>query len=484
MVKLKSIFKVLIPLTSLLVASQSQALLRLEPGSHFNPSHIDTALGRANLNFIYEGCDRNPDPRRVTLTADPSCTDEVSFRMGSNGNREAINTQVGEITVSYQDQTTTCEEKVTRRIHTNHNLRTEYAKFLEMGCTPDHLLIKDTSEEVNQIRKSMREKSLCQIPETVIEKPGFPTEIPHFKMKANDKGFMIGDTKYSYNHDHNVWCAVYVPRPDPNNPTGCRHHQDWPDQIPLLEKDKNSDRHFVRGTVSLLPGGKAQIRSINKSYPNREAVTRAQMNGEWVDNDKDKGRIDFQTWRKSNGLVRSIVRSYETDSPNSRHQRAINFFARNVFGIGITNSWCDTDHCFANVTQERLERHECTAPASVNLHNGGNGNLCHSCIGITPGHCAIERTEVDFIRGKLQQNRQFRIMDTGEYSLAELPTQGQPVNFTRALEAGLMTNYDRIVTNPKNPGCHSGYAPSFDNLFEQSDDGDGVRSVSNEDKTL
>lgn len=458
-----------------LIACPGHSILRLEVGSHFNPTHIDTALGRANLNFLYHGCDRNPNPNNLQFVPDSKCTKEVSYRMGSNGNRQAVTNMVGEITVSYKDATPSCEKKVTRRFHANDkiNFQNAYAQFLKMGCTPDHLLIKDTSAEVNQVRKSIRERTLCKIPPTVIEKPGFPTEIPHFKMTANDEGFQIGDTRYSYNHDHNVWCAVYLPKPDPKNPSGCRFQQDFPDQIPLLEQDIHSDRHFVRGTVSLLPGGKAQIRSINKSYPNREAVTRAQMNGELLSTDKDKGRIDFQTWRKSNGLVRSIVRSFEKDAENARHQRSINFFGRNVFGIGITNSWCGTDHCFAHVTQERLERHQCRQPSSVNLHNGGNGNLCHSCIGITPGHCAIERTEVDFIRSKLVQNDRFKITDRGEYKM------GQKV------EQGIMTNYDRIVAHPKNPGCHPGYAPSFDRLFNQpSDDTDGLRTVTNEDKTL
>ncbi len=452
--------------------------LRLEQGSYANQTHIDAALRRANLNFTYRGCDRVPDPSRVRLTPDPNCTSQSPQTTGTDNGRTGVASLEGIVTATYEDQTECAEnEKVTRRLHTNHSLREIYNHFEQAGCRPTHIVIRDSDPEfLSSVRQSTQDPSLCRLPETRIRKPGFPTDqYDFFNLTANDQGFKIGGhTEYKYNHDTGSWCVRYIP----NNTGGCRQPQDWPGPIPLLHCTDTSENscsrgqgtYHVRGTISLQPDGRAQIRAMNRSFPNYNAVFEAQRNGELTNTDTSAGRIDFQTWRKSNGLVRTIVRSYDQDTPGANHQRAINFFPRNVFGIGVTSSWCPSEHCFADVTQERLRSSRCNQNPSVNLHNGGSGNLCHSCIGILPGHCAIERQEVDYLRSKLRQNSQFTILDTGEYRM------GQNV------ETGLMANFNRIVSTPQNNrGCFEGYSPSFDNVF---DPGEAQRNSSGEGRTI
>lgn len=468
----------IISLWVLVPTSHSKASLRLEEGSYANRTHIDSALRRANLNFTYRGCDRNPDPRRVQLTPDANCARSTPQDTGTSGSAHGRTSLEGRVTATYEDQRE-CEdsEQVTRRIHTNHSLRNIYEHFERLGCRPTHLVIQDSDPEfLSQVRQSTQDPTLCSIPETRISKPGFPTdEHSFFNLSANDEGFKIGGhTEYKYNHDTGSWCVRYIP----NNTGGCEQPQDWPGPIPMLhctDTFENScsqgqGNYHVKGTVSLMPDGQAQIRAMNRTFSSYDAVFEAQKNGELTNTIASAGRIDFQTWRKPNGLVRTIVRSYDQDTPGANHQRAINFFARNVFGIGVTSSWCSDEHCFADVSQERLRPSRCEENPQVNLHNGGSGNLCHSCIGILPGHCAIERQEVDYLRSKLRQNSQFTILDTGEYKM------GQNV------ETGLMANYNRIVTTPQNNrGCFEGHSPSFNHVF---DPGEVERSGGTEGRTI
>ena len=466
---LKHFLRFFLLIFSLLFFSQHIfAELRLEIGSHYNRTHMDMAMGRANLNFIYRGCDRNPNPSDIKLNVDGNCKLARDHALGQSGGSTSRSGMVGDILATYTDKNPGCTTKVTRRIHINKSLRDVYNQFQAKGCTPAFLVIKDgTGEGSKGFIKDMNNKGLCTLPDTRISKPGFPTEnFPFFNLTATDKGFKIGDhTKYEYDHNNKVWCVQYR-----NNPKKCGQ---WPSPLPMAYKDSGDSRFQVRGVVELGNDGKASIRAINKSYATQAELFEAQKRGEFENTDTSKGRIDYQTWRKPNGLVRAIARSYTVDSSNATHQRSVNFFARNMFGIGITNTWCPGEHCFADVTEASLQASKCSDKPIINMTNGGNGNVCQSCIGITPGQCAIEKPEVDFLRTQLTSD--FPLTPQGEYRF------GQNIN------EPLMKNFNRIVANPKTPGCQQGYAPAFDKLFDPGEalreTGEG-RSVQQKNESL
>ncbi len=443
--------------------------LTLEQGSYANRTHVDTVLRTANLNFTYNGCDPYPSPERVRLVIDGDCRSAAQSSIAQNLGQTPMEARVGEVIAQYDENANTnCANRITRRLHTNLSLIGIYEDFLKKGCFPSHLVIKDgTSPDNRRIWKAESNKSLCRLPETRITKSGFPTEDHNFfNLTANDNGFKVGDhTQYRFDHNAKQWCVKYQ-----ENPEKCGQ---WPSPLPLAYEDSGDKRIHLKATVSLSPDGTASLRAINKTYKTQAELFNDQKNGLLTQTDKAKGRIDYHTWRKPNGLIRAIARSYETDEPHANHQRSLNFFARNVFGVGVTNSWCSEEHCFLGVDDENLRPSLCGTSPKIEMSRGGNGNTCHSCVGITPGHCAIEEPEVAIVREKLLQDEQFTIQNTGEYKL------GQDI------ERGLAKNYERVVTNPKNPGCHQGYAPSFYDVFDTGRaTGVETRSINQQNQAL
>ncbi len=451
-----------------LTSSLLHASLTLEQGSYANRSHVDTVLRTANLNFVYNGCDPHPSPERVRLVVDGDCRSATQSSIAENLGQNPLEARVGEVIARYdEDATATCANRVTRRLHTNLSLLGIYEEFLKKGCFPTHLVVKDgTGRGQNRVFKAENNKSLCRLPETRITKSGFPTEDhSFFNMTANDNGFKIGDhSQFRFDHDAKQWCVKYQ-----DNAEKCGQ---WPSPLPLAYTDSGDRKIHLKATVTLGMDGKASIRAINKTYNTQAELFNDQKNGALTQTDKSKGRIDYHTWRKPNGLIRAIARSYETDEPHANHQRSLNFFARNVFGVGVTNSWCPEEHCFLGVEDENLRPSRCGTNPRIEMTRGGNGNTCHSCVGITPGHCAIEEQEVAIVREKLLQDNQFTIQTTGEYKL------GQDI------ERGLARNYERMVTNPRNPGCHSGYAPSFYDVFDSGAAPSAETRSINQEKSL
>ena len=146
---------------------------------------------------------------------------------------------------------------------------------------------------------------------------------------------------------------------------------------------------------------------------------------------------------------------------------------RNLFGVGVTKSWCAGEHCFADGKGEELKKSVCDGTEKIDMDKGGTGNVCHSCVGITPGHCAIQREEVTMVKDALKIGNGFAIMSNGEYRPGR-----------RAVD-GLMKNLAHIKSSPKNPGCHDGYAPAFNELFDPGDqDSSEGRTVQQKDETL
>lgn len=447
-------FKILVSHLMLIgFSSVAIANLTLEEGSYANRTHIDMLRRTANLNFTYTGCDPNPSPERVRLVVDGDCRTGQQSSIVKQLGQDQMTQNVGEVIARYDgDQNATCSTPTTRRLHTNLSLIGVYEDFQRRGCFPSHLVIKDgTATSNRRIFKNETNKTLCRIPETRVTKAGFPTEEhPFLHMKANDNGFKIGDhTAFRFDHDKKEWCVKFQAEAEK-----CGQ---WPSPLPLAYRDADDKKFHLKATVTLGADGKANIRAINKTYNNETEIFNDQKNGRLTDTDKSKGRIEYHTWRKPNGLQRAIVRSYETDEPDANHQRSLNFIARNVFGVGVTNSWCPSEHCFLGVSDERLTPSRCGTQPQIEMTSGGNGNTCHSCIGITPGHCAVENSEVAIVREKLVQDDNFTLLESGEYKL------GQNV------ERGLALNYERVVTRPRNPGCHQGYAPAFNEVFGQEE---------------
>jgi hypothetical protein len=445
-------------LSILLLSPTAHSSLELQEGSYANRTHIDPTLRRANLNFIYNGCDPNPDPSRIRINTDGNCNQARNYQLGRDQGNTSISGTVGELVASYDEPNgTECAQRTTRRLHANISLQQAYEMFQRRQCFPTYILLRDsTRDDAGIIVTRRNESRICSIPDTRVTKAGFPTEdFAFFNMFANDSGFRIGEhTHYRFDHAQNHWCVKHR-----ENDERCGQ---WPSPLPMAYQDA-SGRIHVRGTVSLGANGQASIRGINKTYNSMQQMHTDQRNGGLTQTDTSLGRIDFRTWRReSSGVVRSVVRSFETDTPQGAHQRTMNFMARNVMGAGITHSWCPDEHCFAGVSGETLQASRCQLDPSVAIDRGGNGNTCHSCIGITPGLCAVERSDVDSVRTRLLQDNDFRMLDTGEYQ------------FNQNIERGLERNFERIVSTPRNPGCHAGYAPDFNQIF---DPGAGTRSV-------
>ena len=393
----------------------SSSSLRLEEGSYANPTLIDTLTARTNLNFTYHGCDPNPKPENIELITDGNCQLARNYDLGQNGDSKSFSGTIGEMLVRYKNDTENCTKKYTKTLHTNLSLRDAYKKFESKKCFPTHLLIRDSATKNSRyVWRTRKQKGLCSLPETKISKQDFPTEDhDFFNLSANEDGFKIGDhTRYRYNHNAKQWCVSYR-----KNPYKCGQ---FPSPLPMAYKNTGTGTVHLKAVVALNPNGGASIYAIDKNYPNLRAMFQDQKNGNFTKVNRKKGRIDFRTWQKDNGIPRSIISSYEYDPENleGRHQRSLNFFPRNSFGVGITRSWCPEEHCFLGMnvnhliesrcqdkTGELLEECKsniketsCDKNPKIELTHGGNGNSCHSCLGITPGVCAIDTPEINIIK--------------------------------------------------------------------------------------
>src|SRR5690606_18260033 len=103
----------------------------------------------------------------------------------------------------------------------------------------------------------------------------------------------------------------------------------WPTPVPIAYRDTATGTTHVKAVVNLSNDGKATIQALNKSYANNQQMYNDLKNGGGSQVDSSKGRIEYHTWTKNNGMKRAIVRSYDGQG---QHQRSINLFARNIFG--------------------------------------------------------------------------------------------------------------------------------------------------------
>ena len=479
MVFRRKIMNLLVVGSSILFCFQVFSSLRLEQGSYANPTMIDTLTASANLNFTYYGCDPNPKAENIKLTTDGQCHLVRNYSLGQSGGLQSLSGTIGEMLVQYKGDQTNCSKKYTRTLHTRISLKDAYEKFQSKNCYPTHLLIRDSKEQKKTrfVWRTRRQRGLCALPETRISKQGFPTEEhPFFHLSANEDGFKIGDhTHYRYNHNRQQWCVSYR-----KNPYKCGQ---FPSPLPMAYKDKNTGKIHLKGVVALNPNGKASIFAIDKTYSDLKELFEDQKNGGFREIDQGKGRIGFRTWQKANGVPRSIVSSYVYNPSKvmGSHQRSIYFFPRNSFGVDITKTWCPEEHCFHELDVKKLTSLKCThlrdpekntacaedvrknnltcpKKPHVKLEHGGSRNICHSCLGMTPGLCAISKQQVQQIQQKLRQTDTFQITQQGEYKMRP------------GVEDGLAMNYMRMVETPKNKGCFVGYTAS-------PEAGQGLRSA-------
>jgi hypothetical protein len=466
--------------------NKSFAEISLEAGSYVNRSQIDSLRGKVNLNFTYRGCDPNPSSDKIKLSISNECRDVESYKLKSNGSQTAVSGKVGEIIASYDEPLKTCSEnkKTTRRLYTNQSFVKLYEEFQKRNCFPSHIVLRDgTAAFHRRIAKNLRDRTLCNIPLTRIIKKNFPTEDhDFFKMKANDNGFKIGeDSNYRFDHDQKLWCVKYK-----ENPEKCGH---WPSPLPIAYKDDTGDKKYhLKGTVSLSPTGEASVRAIDKEYSSEAALFNAQKNNEFLQTDKSKGRIDFNTWRNDqNGLIRTVVKTFSKDDQTS-HERTLNFFARNVLGFAAGKSWCSLEHCFIEPPDNALLKQKrcvngaeskpnsacfnnCAEEPQMDMNNGGNGNACFSCVGITPGQCALKKDDIAALKSNLTENENFSINSTsGEY------------NLTENVESGIASIYTQLLSRPRNPGCYKGESPDYHEIFEPS--ATPERSINSNNKNL
>ncbi len=459
----------------LLFSTEALSTLRLEKGSYANPTIIDTLTDNANLNFTYHGCDPDPKAENIRLSTDGDCKLAQNYNLGQNGDAKSFSGTVGEMLVSYKGDKKGCSEKHTKTLHTNLSLKDAYKKFEAKSCYPTHLVIRDSATKNKRaVWRTRNQRGLCRLPDTRVKKEGFPTEdFDFFNLSANEDGFKVGDhTHYRYNHNTKEWCVRYR-----KNPYKCG---DWPSPLPMAYKNTGTGNVYLKAVVALNPNGGASIYAIDKNYPNTRAMFQDQKDGNFVNVNHHKGRIDFRTYQKNNGVPRSMISSYEYDPEDlaGRHQRSLNFFPRNTFGTGVTHSWCPEEHCFLGMNVDDIiksrcqgktgdslaecefgiKRIRCKNDKTIDLTRGGNGNSCHSCLGVTPGVCAIDTPEVNIIKKNLVETDTLKINSRGEYVMRP------------GVESGLALNYTRIAETPKKKGCFEGHARDSQDIFYSGSD--------------
>ncbi|MEM7647280.1 MAG: hypothetical protein AAF203_10240, partial [Pseudomonadota bacterium] len=480
----------------------SQAKITLERGSLVNTtpwvnrSHIDSFHGKVNLNFTYRGCDKNPSADKIKMKVNPDCLDAKEYQLKNPQDGTAVVGNVGEILTSYDEPQETCleSEKVTKRLHDYRSFLDLYNQLQAKGCTPSHIVLTNLSNDktVQRMHKSLRDRTLCSLPRTRIRKNNFPLDQdPRFHLKANDKGFTIGNhSRYWFDHDSKEWCVKYKEK---EKKCGV-----WGSPIPLAYQDDGDKQFHLKATVSLSPGGQAVFRAINKTFRSQAALFAAQKAGELVNTDTSKGRIEFRTFRNDRtGLIRTKIESFRTDGPNATPERSMNLMARNIFGDAATYSWCSKEHCFYRppthaafnklscqteenkTSQTKACYNSCDTENGINMSHGANLGACYSCVGITPGDCAtaaetvgkdpkdkqnISNKSVAILRSNFTENENFAIDPlTGEYRLKNNVT------------AGLSNMFSQMILKPANPGCHEGISSSSEEFLPsrsvQSNDG-------------
>ncbi|MCJ8275851.1 MAG: hypothetical protein MJK18_03345, partial [Bdellovibrionales bacterium] len=420
---------------TLLFVSDSFARITLTNGSYYNRTMIDTALRTANLNFTYEGCNPNPNPNQLRLTTDGQCRDARNYNLEREGGNTTVSGRVGEVLLEYVEVERECENPVSVQLSSNYSLQDIYQSFHDNDCQPTHIVIRDsTADNHNRIVKEQRVKELCRLKDTKINFPGFPTSAMNIlNVSANIDGFNIGDaSKYRYDPEQG-WCITYR-----SNEPKCG---EWASPVPIAYRDAQG-QYQMKAIIGLGSDGTATIGAVNKSYPTYEAMFNDLRSGN-VRADVSQGYLNYHTWTKSNGVRRAAMRAYDGDQ---RHLRTINFFGRNVFGRESTQHWCNGENCFIEAERPPLSQHRCSNEPEINMTNGGSGNLCYSCVGITPGMCAVRQQDRDQLRRNLPENDGFSLTRYGEYA----------VESSQSL--GLQRTLSDIVNRPERPGCHRGHA--------------------------
>ena len=446
---------------SLFQSQEVFAKITLLNGTYTNRTHIDPALRTANLNFKYVGCDQNPSPSKIRLSTNGDCKDASPYFLERDGNNTSIAGTVGEILATYYDDSaveTNCTEKVTRTLTSNYSISNLYEQLEQKGCKPTHLVVRDSDQsDFNHYTKATGSKALCKLKDTKITKDGFPTdELSILNMRANKDSFKIG-SKSQYRFDNEKgWCIKYA-----SNDEKCGT---WPSPVPLAYHNKTTGNFHLKGVIRLGNDGKASIHAIDKAYKSKDQMFNDLKNGGASPTDASKGHIEYHTWTKGNGIKRAIVRSYDA---SGAHQRSINFFARNVFGRDATRQWCSGEHCFVDVERPPLQQHSCPNTPEVDLDNGGSGNLCFSCIGITPGLCSIKEDDVKVVKERLGEDDSFHLTTYGEYALESSTSLD---NNLHPGTLALRKKFAQMISRPPYPGCHKGNAPERREAFDPSTD--------------
>ena len=438
---------------------QALAKITLQNGSYSNRTHIDMALGTANLNFVYEGCDQTPDPSKIKLSTDGSCKDAKSYFLENSSGKKTISGTVGEITAKYNDNSTeTCANQVKVNISSNYTLDKIYKDFKKKGCKPTHMVIRDSDQKSHNRTppKSTGNKNLCTLQNTKVKKPGFVTDsmdILNFTAKGSMDGFKIGhETDYTYTPEKG-WCIDHVSRPkDKEMPCG-----DWATPVPLAHYDTATKKFQVKGIISLRSDGSAVIGTVNKSYDSYNAIFADIKTGN-VKADKSKGALTYHTWKKRNGVKRALVSSYDG---KGKHQRSINFMARNIFGKESSQKWCAGENCFVDVEKPPLSQHKCKKELSLDMDKGGSGNVCYSCVGMLPGACATKPADVAKLKETIGENDSFNITKYGEYELESNAT------------IGVRKKFAEMLSKPSNHSCVVGNAPDIRASFAPEQDESG-----------
>ncbi|MEM7645848.1 MAG: hypothetical protein AAF203_02960 [Pseudomonadota bacterium] len=481
----------------------ANASVKLTSGTFPFATDIDAIKGEAYLSLEYEGCEE-PKPESVTLTPDLSSCNSIETELAQEEGKVLRSGKIGMIKLGYNNSKPRCSKGNQgyrkKTFFVKRNVISLYDQFRKAKCYPDHLAIYDS--EGQAITRDLRDKTLCEIPKTKVTKEGFPTEdYSFFSVRANDKGFQVGDhTFYRYDHNSGAWEVSFKAK----NQTRCgatkaealpqltkhqklegdpTHRYDegkkqwcatynltttvlgkFPQPLPIRTTDRTTGETRVHAVVNLTTDsrgrGVASIKAMpaDAVYANTKELWAAQKRGDFRTKvDKSKGYLDFVSMRDDgrdgkpgSGMTRTIARSYLQEDGVLKHQKAVHFVPREVFGTRVTQGWCDKEHCFSQIQSSKIPLCE-----SFAVNTKYKGNLCHSCLGMMPGHCATNRDQANFVRENLIQNENFELDNR----------LGEPVK-KKSLLAGLLLNYDRIIKSPANPGCYEGTTPEFAEEFD------------------
>ena len=356
--------------------------LQIVHGTSSGHSTIDMDKGYAVVNFEYQTCSQTaPDPKKIKIV-------ENNCQSGRKGNKTF---DVAEMVFDYEDNsanTPGCEIKThkMRRVFTLkgavENLR---KKSGNENCRPAAIAIRDRHD--NFIKRRHNDFRVCKMPLRKVTMPkGFGTEDSvSANLSANHNTLRFGTrnngTQYQYDPDNKVWAVEHCQ----DRAAGkCEVRvSNFVSPLPIMFRNKSTGKEYLAGSIRLNTDGTATIRSHEskrKAYKPGEVFKDAPF-----DNivEEDHGVIKIDASKKVNRSRTMMIQALDR---NGQPIRTMTIAGRRLMGKQANERWCNQENCFRSSQIEQQYRCVSKTP-EIRMADGGNGNVCYSCLGITAGVC-------------------------------------------------------------------------------------------------